>query len=225
MIEFIGSTETNSNTAGTFVTVAKPTGTLPGDFLYMVWLVNANRVIEPPEGWSVWTQVAGVGVSYAVFYKFAGPVELDPLTFSVPNGRYQVMLSTYRGVDTESPLDVPVQTSSGTSSLVQFPFILPQTPGAVILATRVLQVASGVSMGMLSYSTDNMILGNFTYSSAGATANQSAANARLDWSGSGFFRPNLVANVVFNQNRAVVGVLRPAPVLSTPLFRGWGMPA
>jgi myo-inositol-hexaphosphate 3-phosphohydrolase len=112
---------TANGSATSSITIAKPTGTVEGDFLVACVALNGSNVAATgtPAGWSRIAAVTTI-TNPRVFgyYKVAGSTEPADytwtLTASVQNGGG---IARYSGVDSAVPLDVAAKTASGTAAL------------------------------------------------------------------------------------------------------------
>lgn len=93
----------NAILAANSVVVAKPTGTLPGDFMIAIGQGNtAPNALNAPAGWSISYSPPGVTSPFYIWRKVAGGSEPSSYTFaqtdtSNPARRLRVSILTYRG--------------------------------------------------------------------------------------------------------------------------------
>jgi len=145
-ITFTASSGNTSSVASSVATVAKPTGTLPNDFVWVLVAVDESNVtITPPSGWNVATQVTDNtnGFVLVAYDFFAGVAE--PATYNVGLSAafdWSVSVATYRNVNA-SPFDVGASGVLLASAPFPLSSIATTVPNALMLAGVVAESGDG----------------------------------------------------------------------------------
>jgi hypothetical protein len=173
----------------------------------MLWMLTSNVNTQPntPTGWSIWQTVVegSTGAHGAtIFYRVASS-EPSSYEATVASGKWNGILSVYRGVNTTTPKDVENTTSSGTTS----PAITTVTANALVLQwgrylsgtgdnTTVWESSGTVREAVSQPSTTVTNIGS-------ATADQIATSA-------GTVTPTLTRPAGGTTSSRIVSALRPA---------------
>ncbi|MFF5973723.1 hypothetical protein ACFY7C_19560 [Streptomyces sp. NPDC012769] len=103
-ISFVGSSSWESNVNGTSYTITKPTGTVSGDLMIAVVLVNlypnSTTAINRPSGWSLQNEIfSAPNLEISVMHRVAGSSEPSSWTGSLGAARENrvTICATYRG--------------------------------------------------------------------------------------------------------------------------------
>ncbi len=200
---------TGAGATATTLVIAKPTGTVEGDFLIAQITVKglAAGAITPPTGWctagdacSISTNAPartnGTGISQAVYYKFAGASEPATYTWTFPSSlRASGGIISYQGVDVTQPFDVAstsATNASTTPTATGVTTVTPQTKivsffGVNISTTFGAPATAGTEQYDVRNGTSGGAIGpsssgyDTTQATAGATGTKSVTATSAEW--------------------------------------------
>lgn len=201
--------EAGSSTAGTVTSIA---GSLPGDqqagdFVIAALSVTAaaNPTIPTPSGWTqLFTAINATTGEFFTAYSALAPGSPPTFTPSAAVNRATVEIQAFGGVDTTTPWDVAIQTTSSaaTTTLVATG-VTTVTPGAMLVSAATLQTSSRALNAPSGMTQD------VTYAQAGGRALTVAHELRPTIGATGTRTWTWDATSL--AAAAFVGALRPAP--------------
>ena len=194
-----------------------PAGTVNDDFL--IWQVSNTTTTIPatPAGWTL-TASGGVAADMlVVWYRKAAS---EPANYSTGTlgaaGRSVGLMTTWRGVDTTTPLDVATPIPSTGSTAVACPAITPVTAGAWVIGLAGANVALGVIN--TTYSSSNLTAVDAQKTStSGSATNNVGGIGHFIWS-SGAFTPAFSTSNASVRTVGATMALRPAAGAAAPPF-------
>jgi hypothetical protein len=127
----VASSSSGSSASRTSITLARPTGTVPGHVMVASIVANEIASFTAPPGWTLIRNDAVVEVlRQAVYVKIAGSSEPTSYVWTLPDWRRVAGgITTYAGVDTAHPVDTHgASTEAGDDTAVTAPSITPSVP-------------------------------------------------------------------------------------------------
>jgi hypothetical protein len=119
------------------ITLSKPAGVLPNDFLLAVVTVRGGTgtAINEPSGWTlIRRDDRTTELSQALYYKVAGAGEPASYAWTLtPAAKASGGIHAYTGVDNSDPFDGPDQVNTGTGTSVVAPSITTTTDNARVV--------------------------------------------------------------------------------------------
>lgn len=95
--------------SGTTCVADKPPGTILNDAILALVFSNTQPTVTPPAGWSLLSTQnfdnSGITLYNHIYWKVAGGSEPSTYTWSQASGAPWVLLVTYRGCDTTTPVE------------------------------------------------------------------------------------------------------------------------
>jgi hypothetical protein len=191
-------------TTDTTVVNNVPSGVVDGDLL--LWeLAGVLGTASAPTGWLSWAAVTNAASRLSIFYRFASS-EPASYTATVPSGRWNGIMSAYRGVDQTTPQDATPTTASSATT----PAIVTATNGAYALSHGMAISASGVTN--TNWTSSNGSIAGQTTQTQGAATNDTSAAAYLARPTAGSV--NLVGSGTLSTQCRISSALRPATTLA-----------
>jgi hypothetical protein len=193
-------------TTDTTVVNNVPSGVVDGDLL--LWeLAGVLGTASAPTGWLSWAAVTNAASRLSIFYRFASS-EPASYTATVPSGRWNGIMSAYRGVDQTTPQDATPTTASSATT----PAIVTATNGAYALSHGMAISASGVTN--TNWTSSNGSIAGQTTQTQGAATNDTSAAAYLARPTAGSVTVNLVGSGTLSTQCRISSALRPATTLA-----------
>ncbi|MGY0236738.1 PQQ-dependent sugar dehydrogenase [Longispora urticae] len=149
-ITFRAAASSGSATGRNSITIAKPTGTAPGDVMVASIVVNDQvPTLATPAGWTLVREDSiAARLRQAVYTRVAGGTEPATYTWTLTSDfrRLAGGISSYTGVDQNQPVDVSAATVDTTAdTAIEAPSVTTTVPGTRLLHLAAVNAEGGLT--------------------------------------------------------------------------------